>query len=179
MDVYLCFIVLCLYLVGIRAILTLENTLTLWFLYLSNNFEEYHRVFKSVVEKLCCVEGVMIPCLFIFVVSVMWFMHMSFSFIWRYSYKYHNLGLPNFHCYTFKLYHPIFLKFIIYRRASSYFFLQTVLTYLCPNVIVGMMDRETFLMLPLVHFFRRKQLEVALHISVCPAWSGVLLCNLL
>lgn len=165
MDVCLCFIILCPYLVGIREILTLENKLTLWSLYLPINLKEYHCVFKSVVEKLWCIEGVMIPCLFIFIVSVMWFMHMSFSFIWRYSYKYHNLGLPIFHFYTFKLYHPVFLKFIIYRRASSYFFLQAVLTYLCPNVIVDMMDRETFLMLPLVHFFQHKQLEVALHVS--------------
>lgn len=153
MYVYLCFIVLCPYLVGIRAILTLENKLMLCFLYLSNNFEEYHSVFKSVVEKLWYVEGVMIPCLFIFIVSVMWFMHMSFSFIWRYYYEYHNLGVPSFHFYTFKFYHSVFLKFIIYRRVSSYFFLQTVLTYLCPNAVVGLMVRETFLMLPLVHFF--------------------------
>lgn len=166
MDVYLCFIVLCPYLVGIRAILTLENKLTLCFLYLSNNFEEYHSVFKSVVDKLWYVDWVMIPCLFIFIVSVMWFMYMSFSFIWRYSYEYLNLGVPNFHFYTFKFYHPVFLKFIIYRRASSYFFLQTVLTYLGPNVIVGLIARETFLMLPLVHFFfQHKQLEVALHVS--------------
>lgn len=92
-------------------------------------------------------------------------MRMSFSFIWRYSYEHHNLGVPNFHFYTFKLYHPVFLEFIIYRRASRYFFLQTVLTYLCPNVIVGLMIRETFLMLPLVHFFQHRQLEAALHIA--------------
>lgn len=161
----LCFIVLWPYLVGIRARLTLENKLTLCFLYLSNNFEEYHSVFKSVVEKWWYVGGVMTPCLSYIYCSVMWLMHMSFSFICRYSYKHHNLGVPNFHFYTFKLYHPVFLEFIIYRRASRYFFLQTVLTYLCPNVIVGLMIRETFLMLPLVHFFQHRQLEAALHIA--------------
>lgn len=88
-------------------------------------------------------------------------MYMSFRFIWRYFYECHNLGVSDFHFYTFKLYHPVFLKLIIYRRASSYFFLQTVLTYLGPNVIVGLMVRETFLRLPLVVF----SAEVAFHIS--------------
>lgn len=35
----------------------------LCFLYFSNNFKEYHSVFKSVVEKLWYVGGVMTPCL--------------------------------------------------------------------------------------------------------------------